>query len=105
MVSSLLTVVLGAQNVDVSTVKPDLIVPELAAAKPAAGLRVKQTLSSYAETDVCHVIYLPTDWKLGGKYPVIVEFAGNGPFHNKFGDVSTGGATGVAFQELEELSC
>jgi hypothetical protein len=85
---------LSAQNVDISTVPPDLKVPVLTAGKPSAGLRVKQTLPIYEKTDVYHVLYLPTNWKPSGKYPVIVEFAGNGPYRNKFGDVSTGHVEG-----------
>ncbi len=66
---------------DISSVPPDLQVPALTEATPAAGMRVKQGL---------HVLYLPTDWKAGTQMPVIVELAGNGGYTNKFGDVSTG---------------
>jgi hypothetical protein len=31
----------------------------------------------YKGTQVYHSLYLPTDWKPGGKYPVIVEYTGN----------------------------
>ncbi|MFM7316261.1 MAG: hypothetical protein ACKO5E_04890, partial [bacterium] len=31
----------------------------------------------YASTRVHHSLYLPENWKKGGKYPVIVEFTGN----------------------------
>mgnify|MGYP003867963135 CR=1 FL=1 len=36
------------------------------------------------------VLYLPTDWSPEKKFPVIVEFAGNGNYRNAYGDVSTG---------------
>jgi hypothetical protein len=75
---------------DIRTVKPDLVVPPLSHSKPAAGRRVKQTLPEWQDSKVYHVLYLPTDWKLGKKFPVIVELAGNGPYKNRFGDVSTG---------------
>ena len=90
----LLAAISGAQSVDISTVPLDLTVPELASAEPAPGVRVKQTLLSHSKNAVYHVLYLPTDWKPDGKYPVIVEFAGNGPYLNRFGDVSTGHVEG-----------
>ena len=33
---------------------------------------------------------MPKDWQPGKRYPVIVEYAGNGPYQNRFGDISTG---------------
>lgn len=56
---------------------PDLVTPEMTNQKPAAGRRVRQVAKEYRETDVYHTLYLPTDWKSGGKYPVIVEYTGN----------------------------
>ena len=44
---------------------------------PAAGRRVRQFAPEYVGTDVYHALYLPVDWKPGGKYPVIVEYTGN----------------------------
>ena len=55
----------------------DLVTPEMTAGVPAAGKRVRQTAAEYAGTDVYHALYLPTDWKAGGSYPVIVEYTGN----------------------------
>ncbi len=75
---------------DISTVKPDLVLPVLSDAKPLAGLRVKQVLPEWQDSKVYHVLYLPPDWKPAAKLPVIIEFAGNGPYRNRFGDVSTG---------------
>ena len=66
---------------DIRSVPPDLVVPALTEEKPAAGKRVRLGID---------VLYLPTDWKADTKWPVIVEFAGNGRYTNKFGDVSTG---------------
>lgn len=54
-----------------------LTVPEVVDAAPAAGIRVRQFNSEYRGSGVYHALYLPTDWKPGGTYPVIVEFAGN----------------------------
>jgi len=67
-----------------------LVLPVLGDSKPAAGLRVKQTLPEWRESGVYHVLYLPPKWMPTEKLPVIIEFAGNGPYKNRFGDVSTG---------------
>ena len=75
---------------DISSVKPDLVIPSLTKGKPAAGKRVKQTHPDWKDTEVYHVIYLPKDWRPDKRYPVIVEYAGNGPYKNKFGDISLG---------------
>lgn len=75
---------------DISSVPPDLEVPAMMQGEPQAGRRVRQITPGYESTQIYHALYLPTDWKPGGRYPVIVEFAGNGGYRNKFGDVSTG---------------
>jgi len=62
---------------DMEDVSPDLIVPEVTDESPAPGRRVRQQNEDYADTEVYHVLYLPTDWAPGKKYPVIVEYAGN----------------------------
>lgn len=54
-----------------------LKVPEMLEKRPIAGIRVKQTLLEYKKTNVYHSLYLPTDWKNGYRYPVIVEYTGN----------------------------
>jgi len=51
--------------------------PALTEGQPAPGAFVKQTAAEYAGTQVYHGLYLPTDWTPGGRYPVIVEYAGN----------------------------
>ena len=75
---------------DIRTIKPDLKVPPLAKGKPAPGQRVKGTHPDWQGKAVYHVLYLPADWQPSKKFPVIVEFAGNGPYRSPFGDVSTG---------------
>ena len=55
----------------------DLDTPEMTEEKPAAGRRVRQIAPEYEGTAVYHALYLPVDWKPGGKYPVIVEYTGN----------------------------
>ena len=79
---------------DLSTVPPDLQVPEARATPPAPGGRGVQTTTGWAGTAVHHTLYLPTDWSAGRKFPVLVEYAGNGGYRNAFGDVSEGTVEG-----------
>jgi hypothetical protein len=62
---------------DLETVPHDLTVPPVTNQAPAPGRRARQIDEEYAGSDVHHLLYLPTDWKAGEKYPVIVEYAGN----------------------------
>ena len=55
----------------------DLVTPEMTELEPAPGRRVRQVAPEYKGTDVYHTLYLPTDWKPNGKFPVIVEYTGN----------------------------
>lgn len=75
---------------DLSTVKPDLVTPPMTDSAPEPGKRVRVTRPEYAGFEVYHTLYLPRDWKQDRRYPVIVEYAGNGPYSNAFGDISTG---------------
>lgn len=75
---------------DIRSVQPDLSVPEMTEGPPAPGRRVKQTAPGYENTEVYHTLYLPTDWESGGRYPVIVEYAGNKYGPDVHGDVCTG---------------
>ncbi len=75
---------------DISTVPPDLTVPEMKTGEPAPGQRVRFTTPGWETTQAYGALYLPTDWKPEGRYPVLVEWAGNGDFRNNYGDVSTG---------------
>ena len=72
---------------DIATVTADLRIPELTIGPPAAGKRVSLTLFSNTPPVI---VYLPTDWTPGKKFPVLVELAGNGDYKNAFGDISTG---------------
>ena len=63
---------------------------------PAAGKRVRVTTpgAGYAgNANVYHTLYLPTDWVPGQKYPVIIEYGGNGwtVEANKLGYYQSGG--------------
>jgi hypothetical protein len=61
----------------VDAVETDLVTPSMTEEAPAVGKRVRQTAPEYEGTNVYHSLYLPTDWKPGGNYPVIVEYTGN----------------------------
>ncbi len=74
---------------DIRRVEPDLTVPILGAGAPAPGSRVAVHRTGFGER-IYHVLYLPRDWRPRRRYPVIVEYAGNGNYSNQFGDVSTG---------------
>ena len=62
---------------DLEKVVPDLTTPPVTLGEPAPGKRVKVVLPEYQGTEIYHALYLPTDWKKGERYPVIVEYAGN----------------------------
>ena len=73
--------------------RADLKIPPLVEGKSGPGIRTKARNLGDAK-GVYHVLYLPKDWKSGKKYPVIVEYAGNGPYRDKNGDVSSGHVEG-----------
>lgn len=75
---------------DIRSVAPDLEIPALEFLEPGPGKRVKEVIPEFADTAVYHIIYLPVDWQAGKQYPVIVEYAGNGSYHNQFGDTCSG---------------
>ncbi|MBI5689938.1 MAG: hypothetical protein HZC55_07535 [Verrucomicrobia bacterium] len=79
---------------DLSTVPADLTVPEARTETPAPGVRSVQTTSGWEGTEVHHTLYLPRDWRPGRRFPVIVEYAGNGGYRNAYGDVSEGTVEG-----------
>lgn len=65
---------------DVRHTPCDLVAPAVVEAAPAAGRRVRGVLAAWAATDVHHALYLPMDWRPDGRFPVIVEYAGNGVY-------------------------
>src|SRR3954463_7270836 len=80
----------AAELPDISTVPPDLTVPEMTDGPPAPGLRVRHTTAGWEKTEIYGALYLPPEWQPGGRIPVLVEWAGNGGYKNAFGDISTG---------------
>jgi hypothetical protein len=57
-------------------------------------LRVRQTTPGWEGHPVHHTLYLPVNWQRGARFPVLIEYAGNGGYLNRFGDVSTGTVEG-----------
>lgn len=79
-----------SQLPDIRNVPFELSVPALTEGTPLPGKRVKQQLTTYEGTSVYHTVLLPTNWEAGKKYPVIIEYPGNGPYVNKYGDRCSG---------------
>lgn len=52
-------------------------------------------MSGWESSDVHHTLFLPEDWRSNTHWPVLVEFAGNGGYANKLGDVSDGTVEGA----------
>ena len=79
---------------DITSVAPDLTVPEMIVATPAAGRRVRTVTTGWTGTAVHHALYLPPDWTPQAKLPVIVELPGNGRYQNAYGDTCDGSVAG-----------
>ena len=77
---------------NLNSLESDLVVPDVSDGTPAAGKRVRQQNPGYDGWDLCHVLYLPPDWKAGGKYPVLVEYPGNGGYENLWATAARAGS-------------
>jgi hypothetical protein len=84
---------------DIRSLPQDLFPPPVVEGAPAPGARVRQVIARYRGTEVYHALYLPADWQsddfsagqsASKRYPVIIEYAGNGPYSNAYGDTCTG---------------
>lgn len=83
---------------DLHVVQPDLVRPQMLSngTRPRAGLRVQLVAPSFSGTQAYHALYLPIEWEPASagddqkKYPVIVEYMGNGPWNDSMGDSSSG---------------
>ncbi len=73
----------------------DLRVPLTESTAPSAGKRVRATTGGWEGSAVHHTLYLPEDWRADRRFPVFVEFAGNGGYANKLGDTSDGTVEGA----------
>ncbi len=62
---------------DMRDVVPDLVPPQVTHGSPAPGRRVFQTATGF-EATVHHVLYLPTNHNGNQKWPILVEWTGNG---------------------------
>lgn len=82
----------ASQITNIHSVPDDLTVPVVTEGKPSAGRRVWRQLESYQDWQARHALYLPADWQVTGdrRFPVIVEYPGNGGYRNKLGDESLG---------------
>jgi hypothetical protein len=70
---------------DLNGIAPDLVRPKMVdGVPPAAGARVRAVAPGFENTLVYHPLYLPTEWSAtrSKKFPVIVEYMGNGPFND-----------------------
>ena len=69
---------------------PDVLLPPLTVGPPAPGQRAVVRSGESADSIAYHTVTLPTDWRPGQRYPLLVEWAGNGPYVNDLGDRSSG---------------
>ena len=76
--------------VNLHDLRSDLVLPAVVDGKPGPGKRVRQVNPGYEGWDLFHILYLPADWSPERKYPVIVEYPGNGGYTNRSGDASSG---------------
>ncbi len=75
---------------DMRDVAPDIVPPLPTAESPAPGRRSILTASGIDSPGVGHTLYLPTNHNGNQKWPILVEWTGNGPYRNDRGDVSAG---------------
>ncbi|QDV19988.1 hypothetical protein Pan153_46570 [Gimesia panareensis] len=80
----------AADPVNLNDLPSDLKVPAVTHEAPAPGKRVWQTNAGFEKTEIAHALYLPSDWQADRKYPVIMEYPGNGGYSNALGDRSRG---------------
>ena len=74
----------------ISQTAPDVLLPPLATTPPAAGRRVLMRLPDREDAACYHTLSLPTDWQAKRTWPVLIEWAGNGPFAGRYGDTNSG---------------
>ncbi len=79
-----------ATPLTISDTEPDVLLPPLTSAAAAAGRRVIMRLPEPPSQHVYHTVSLPTDWRPDGRFPVLAEWAGNGPFRSAAGDTNSG---------------
>ncbi|MEQ1829860.1 MAG: hypothetical protein ABL921_28110 [Pirellula sp.] len=93
LLMSLLALKVVAQDQNLNDVPIVWAVPAMIEGPPAAGQRVRAVTSGWEKTQVQHATYLPTNWVREKKWPVIVEYPGNGGYANQRGDQCDGSVT------------
>jgi lysophospholipase L1-like esterase len=68
----------------------DRFVPPLTLEPPAPGKRSLLRAPGYDQTEAYHTLTLPTNWVAGQRYPVYVEWTGNGHYLDPNGERTTG---------------
>ncbi|MBJ7344599.1 MAG: hypothetical protein JHD09_04900, partial [Gemmataceae bacterium] len=97
LLSSITLAVFAAEKkTNLNDIPSDIVVPKMIEGKPAAGKRVKHNWPEENNTAIHHALYLPENWTANSKWPVIIEFAGNGGYKNNLGDVSLGTVEGCS---------
>lgn len=84
------------QTPDWKSLPVDLVVPEVTEGPASPGKLVRLTSPGWAETKVHHLLHLPSDWRSGVSYPVLIEYPGNGPYADARGDTCDGRVEGCA---------
>lgn len=79
---------------NINSMAADLIIPPVQSVEASPGNRVWATTTGWEGTAVKHTLYLPKGWKADGRYPVLIEYPGNGGYRNQLGDVSEGTVDG-----------
>jgi len=75
---------------DVRSIAADVDLPPLTHESPGPGRRSIRKAAVVDDSQAYHLVSLPTDWVPSRRYPVLVEWTGNGPFENDRGDRSSG---------------
>ena len=75
---------------DMRDVAPDMVGPPPTDAEPAPGRRSDQRVSGFESSTVQHTLYLPTNYGGNQKWPILVEWTGNGPLRNDHWDGLSG---------------
>lgn len=83
-------IALSKEPIDMRDVAPDMVGPLPTSDGPAPGRRSIQTAAGFESPSVLHTLYLPTNHSGHQKWPILVEWTGNGPYRNDRGDISWG---------------
>lgn len=76
--------------IDDREVASDVDLPPLTHESPGPGRRSIRQAAVVDGSQAYHLLTLPTDWNASRRYPLLVQWTGNGPFENDRGDRSSG---------------